>query len=417
MARSLTFAAVVALALAAGSAVAGDPAVDMKSPDVAVRLAAIESIRTGPVANAEALLVGALADTDWEVIEKAAEAIGQKGADGAAKAVVKIAMEHPARRVRVTAARALARLGTWDTVTDDFGKVRPTELAASLDAMAEVAVTREGEVLVKLVERGLGMKKDPAARAAAARGIGGYPAADRPARLRELSADDDVAVAAAAVDGIRAKRDDACAPVLLEILARPKVGETLARRARAGFVEAVGRKAKGPDAGSVAQAAVNAVKATPTPEAGWQYARLLGEIGELPDEHVERGLLLEGVNAALGNASPKTRAAAAWSLGRIGGDAAADRATEIAKADTDAHVRMTALQSLARLRDAAHDGAFKLFADRLADDPDVIVREEAAVALGRRGVAGAVPTLRKAVERAMDEKSGSYIIKSFLQED
>src|SRR5689334_797797 len=88
-----------ALALAAGPAVAGDPATDLKNPDVAVRLAAIESIRTGNVPTAEALLVAALADADWEVNEKAAEAIAYKGADGAAKALVKVAMEHPARRV------------------------------------------------------------------------------------------------------------------------------------------------------------------------------------------------------------------------------------------------------------------------------------------------------------------------------
>ena len=68
-----------ALLLAAGPASAGDPALDLKSDDVQVRVAAVESLRTGDLPDAEALLLVAAKDRDWEVVERAVEALGTQG--------------------------------------------------------------------------------------------------------------------------------------------------------------------------------------------------------------------------------------------------------------------------------------------------------------------------------------------------
>ncbi|NQU48229.1 MAG: HEAT repeat domain-containing protein, partial [Planctomycetes bacterium] len=57
----------------------GDPAKDMKSKDYSVRLAAVQNLAVVEHAQAEKLLVAALKDKDWEVVEAAASALGKVG--------------------------------------------------------------------------------------------------------------------------------------------------------------------------------------------------------------------------------------------------------------------------------------------------------------------------------------------------
>lgn len=393
----------LALACGAAPAVAGDPAADLKSADVLVRLAAVESLRTGP-GDAEALLLQALGDPDWEVVEKAAAALGEKGGTESAKALAKLAADAPARRVRVLAARALAKRPNWADQAETLTRAKSDDLARALDVIAAVAETRESDVLAKAVERGLAARKEPTQRTAAARAIGVFPAAERLVRLQTLSADADSAVASAAVDAARAKPDDSFIPVFVEILGRPKTSECTARRARAALVEATRRRAKGDDAAKVVALSADALVKATAPDVAWQFARVLGETAEIPDEHVAHATLIDALGPALGSGSPKVRACAAWGLGRIGGDIAAGKAAQIAKDDADARVRLIAVQSLGRLRNASDDATFKLLCDRVVSDPDPLVREEAAVQLGRKGLAGTLPTLRVPIEKTMDDK-------------
>ena len=91
----------------------GDPAKDIKSKDFEVRLAAVELLASGHD-KAEKLLVGALKDKDWEVMEAAAAALGRLGeAQGGDKAsmnaLLKLALSGPTQRIRGVAAAALAQ--------------------------------------------------------------------------------------------------------------------------------------------------------------------------------------------------------------------------------------------------------------------------------------------------------------------
>jgi len=199
-----------------------------------VRLAAVDSLRSGNAADADALLLQALGDSDWEVVERAAAALGERGAGpDAAKALSKVALGAPARRTRILAARALAKLPGWADAAEALTRVRPDDYAVALDSVGAVGWTRESEALVKFVERGLSLRKDEKAQAAAAGAIGVYAAADRVAKLRALTALPDAAVSAAAVDAVRAKPDDAYLPALVEILARRRPSS--ARRGARGW--------------------------------------------------------------------------------------------------------------------------------------------------------------------------------------
>src|SRR5262249_49568353 len=74
--------------------------------------------------------------------------------------------------------------------------------------------------------------------------------------------------------------------------------------------------------------------------------------------------------------------------------------------DKDPRVRMLAVRVLAATVTAKDANASQVLLARAAD-PDPMVREEAVVALGVKGVKGAVPTLSKVVDEAMADKAGA----------
>src|SRR5688572_28318808 len=75
------------------------------------RLAAIDAIRQNGHEQADKLLVGALDDRDWEVVDRAARALGERGTPaGSAAALSALAIDGPIRRIRLAAAESLAKL-------------------------------------------------------------------------------------------------------------------------------------------------------------------------------------------------------------------------------------------------------------------------------------------------------------------
>jgi hypothetical protein len=99
-----------ALALCLLPAVRDDAAVQLRSAKVDDRLAGVETLRKNGAKDAEALLKGALKDADWEVVERAAAALTERGSPASVDALGKIALDGPARRLRIAAARAMAKL-------------------------------------------------------------------------------------------------------------------------------------------------------------------------------------------------------------------------------------------------------------------------------------------------------------------
>lgn len=104
------------------------------------------------------------------------------------------------------------------------------------------------------------------------------------------------------------------------------------------------------------------------------------EGGSVPAE------LLAG--ALLAESDPNVAGALCWALARSGGDGVATLAAGAHSKDVD--IRRRAVSAIASMSEAP--GAAAVLADALGD-PDTTVRRHAALALGRRGVTAAVPTL------------------------
>ncbi|MCG3133563.1 MAG: hypothetical protein HMLKMBBP_00742 [Planctomycetes bacterium] len=404
----LAVAGVLALALP-HAASAGDPASDLKSADPLVRLSAVDAIRSGQVADSEALLVSALSDKDYEVAERAAQALEKKGGAAAAKALGKTAADHPSRKIRVTAARSLAQLAEWADGLEPLARADVESLADACDAAGAIALVRESEALVKLMDRGLGTKKAPEARAPAAALVVAHPAAARAAALREFVKDPDLTVACGALDAVRMKPDDATTAVLSDLLVQKTLHPVVDRRVRSAYASAVARKEKGDAAAAAASGLLSKTgDAALAPAAAARMARAIGEIAEIPDGHVAPEKLLEALLPLQNHADAQVRGAAAASLGKVGGDTAHGRAAELAQKDADARVRLIALRSAASIRPAeSNDATFRMLVDVLGRDADAAVREEAAVALGRKKLQGAVPSLERAAQKAMEAKDNA----------
>ncbi|MGW3267531.1 HEAT repeat domain-containing protein [Streptomyces sp. NPDC001056] len=92
--------------------------------------------------------------------------------------------------------------------------------------------------------------------------------------------------------------------------------------------------------------------------------------------------------AVLSESDPHVAGALCWALARSRGDGVAMLAAGVRSEDVD--IRRRAVRAIAGMSEAP--GATVVLAEALGD-PDTTVREHAALALGRRGVTAAVPTL------------------------
>ncbi|HET9138510.1 HEAT repeat domain-containing protein [Actinophytocola sp.] len=109
--------------------------------------------------------------------------------------------------------------------------------------------------------------------------------------------------------------------------------------------------------------------------------------------------------AVLAEPDPNVAGALRWALTRSGGDAMAKLAAGAHAPDVD--IRRRAVRAIAELPETPE--ATTALTDALAD-PDPAVRRQAALALGRRGVATAVPTLiAMVVEGASDVEAAEAL--------
>lgn len=113
--------------------------------------------------------------------------------------------------------------------------------------------------------------------------------------------------------------------------------------------------------------------------AGTRQRAALSSVDEVPVEAL--------VEAALSETDPNVAGALRWALARSGDGGLALLAEGLGA--PEAEVRKRAVQSIAEI---PNDKATALLRDALAH-PDLVVRRYAALALGARGVADAVPTL------------------------
>jgi HEAT repeat protein len=373
----------------------------LRSRDPDERVLAVDAIRRDGAKEAEKLLLEALGDKDWEVVEHAAAALGERGSAASVAPLSKLALEGPVRRVRLAAALAMAKLDAKAAAEHlTLAAKGPTMLRAceGLAALAE----RLGVAARAGIESGLRSKEEPV-RAAAAAGLHAFPAAERGEKLRACLEDRDLTVGAAALESARAHADPALLPHLLGALSARKLHEVFERRTERAIV-ALLAAAPGEQRGALAAQVLEAAKAALDDSERRRFARLLGLAAARPPEkgaggEAGAGERLVAADAAFAILEPlvskggdSASAAAVRALGRIASDAALDRLSFAAAGGGSARVRSLALRGFVAGKSLADPAAAGVVRKCLGD-ADLDVREDAAVALGRPGVPGALEAL------------------------
>jgi HEAT repeat protein len=114
--------------------------------------------------------------------------------------------------------------------------------------------------------------------------------------------------------------------------------------------------------------------------------------------------------AVLTESDPNVAGALRWALARAGGDGVASLASGMASGDVD--VRRRAVSALAELPD---DEATAMLTDALRDT-DPTIRRHAALALGARGVTGAVPTLLGMVVEGSNDVEAAELLGALARD-
>ncbi len=115
--------------------------------------------------------------------------------------------------------------------------------------------------------------------------------------------------------------------------------------------------------------------------------------------------------AILAESDPNVAGALRWALARSRGDGVAALAPGVHAEDVD--IRRRAVLAIAEMPEAP--GATAVLADALGD-PDTTVRTHAAVALGRRGVTAAVPTLVRMVVEGSNDVDAAETLGTLSQD-
>ena len=376
---------------------AGDPAQGLKSKLLSERLAAIEALRTSPDAKNEKLLVGLLNDRDWEVAERAALALADRGGEAAVKPLVRVCVDAPILRMRRAAARTLAKIAPIDA-SEELAKLTAGKLVLrALDALAIVAGPGADSAVSAAIQRGL-KSKDPLVRKAAADGIGAVEPALADQLLSDALAGEDVEVCAAMIDAVRLGARAHFLPVLLKAIHEPQVPDVLERRLLAAAsacmqtLEKLGR----PEQPSRELQDFSALGPLASAEAEARSMRLYAALYTvaLADSPLSKALpprLLAG----LASPQPSVRKAALAGMLRGKVPGAAESALSLAAKDSDASVRCLALIELCSSLGPADAAVFAALIERLANDSDPSVREQAAVALGVPDLPGASEALAR----------------------
>ena len=394
LAGSSLFAAVV-VGVAALLTPPDELATKIKAKEPEDRVAAVEQIRRDGHKDAEKLLLDALDDRDWEVMERAAAALAERGTvAGCGPALSKLAVGGPIRRVRLAAAQALARLDPAGTAELLTKATRSAPLEAVCEGLAAVAAT-VGEPVRAGLETGL-MSPEARTRAVAASGLHAFPTAERTSHLATCLADSELTVGAAALDSATRHPDAGLLPALLGVLAQKSLHEVFERRTINAIESTLAATGEGDRAGLAAKVFDAAQQATADP-ALTRFARLLGRLGAkragaAAAALVDAATAMAWLEPVVKRGGESAGAAATKSLGRLGTENALDRLGYVATGHSSPRIRSIALRGLVEASGGDSE-KWRSAALKLVADADGDVREDAAVALGRPRLDGAVAAL------------------------
>jgi len=420
--RALLFASwglFAAFAAAATRPVVAEDAKGLKSRDVGHRIAAVERLRKEGAPDAEAQLISALDDADWEVVELACVALATRGGPASVDPLVDVVEKAPVRRLRTAATETVRRLDAPAAARLLAKKASGDAALVVTEALARLAPAVPEEVWRKPIERALKSKETPV-RAAAVPAVLALAADARRERLERLLADADLVVACAAADALRAAPHADFVPLLLARLEEADVPEVLERRLIAGLAASIATKAVGPETLALAGPALAAPARAKLPAVARRLASLVGRLGERPPEPEPPAAAGGGVPAPVADPATRpqplvpgaeataalapflahkdesVRAMAAAALGRIRSEESLGKAEELA-ADPSSRVRLAALRTLVLGRGAAHERVSTRLVSALVGDADPRVREAAATLLAVEDLRPGVEALTRAL--------------------
>jgi len=376
-----------------------EPAQGLKSKNVSERLAAIEALRTSADPKDEKLLLGVLNDRDWEVAERAALALAERGGDASVGPLVRMCVDAPIVRQRRAAARTLAKVapveGSKELVKLTAGKL----VLRALEALAIVAGPNADAAVGSAVQRGL-KSKDRLVRRAAAASLGSLEAATADQLLGDALAGSDLEVCAAMLDAVALSARPHFLPVLLKALHATALPDVLERRliaaARACMqtLEKLGRPEQ-PSRELEQFSALGPLSGAPAEARATRLYAALASVA-IADSPLSKALL-QRLMAALASPHPSVRKAALAGVLRNKLPGAAESALSVLAKDADGSVRSLALIELLSCLGPADPALFAALTERLASDSDPDVREQAAVALGVPELPGAVEALVRGI--------------------
>ena len=371
-----------------------DPVKDLRSKSPETRLVAIDALAHSDRADADKQIASVLDDKDWEVQVHAAQVLGEREARLATKALVDLALGGEIAQLRRVAAEALGRIDPAEASKAILRKARAKTIAPAQWALAIIARGRPGLVDPARFKKLLRDEDAEVRESAAAAWL--ELAADRADALRALLADGQIALRCGALDQVaRAPRADDLEP-LVGMLAGGTQNDVVERRALTALAAVI--RAETGDRAQTCKAVHGRLRSTGLTLA--RGARLVAVLAQGEGAVLDAAAAVTLLAPALTAESSDARAAAAKALREVGGDDALALALTRSKSDPSARVRLQLLDTVVALRgvDAPEEAAF--VADLLQTDGDPLVRERAAVLLGRRGVKGAVSALTSALQDA-----------------
>lgn len=372
----------------------------LHSKEYEIRLATVQSLVSDTDPRTEKLLVSATRDEDWEVALRAIEGLGVRKVKSAFDALVKLASDAPLRRMRSAAAVSLREISPEEAISIFTRRLSGDDTLPSLEALALVLAGRDSTVDLAPVAKLAEKAKDGAQRAAASAVVGAGNWKDRERALRKIVLGAPVRSASAALDAMARSPRVGDLPLLLEVLAKPKLDDCVERRAidaaRAVFTS--GDPAVQVDAIGETLAPLFASK---TPAVVGRAARLIERVaseadpqstGETPRALLAPDKALAALEPALRHEDVLPRGLAAQALARLG-SGAIERARELARSDKEPRVRRAAFESMCALGVMTDDPNRVIALGLLSNDTDTEVRRTAAVRLGVRGLRPAIEPL------------------------
>jgi len=345
-----------------------------------------ERARIAGASGDEALLLVALGDREWEVVECAARRLGEVATARSAEALLDLALRGPTRGIRIAAARAALRadpVGTPDALARRVAKESDARL---LDALAVVPAPAAADRCARLVKG-----DDRETRRLALRALA---ALRDPALAKELAGhlrDDDPVIRAGAIEALVMTGDEQAANPLLAALREARIPDVLERRLL-DAVRAIAAAQK--DAARIGKLCLAGFQAEPSA----RRARLLRTLGARETPLGPVGDYVRALRGAAENSRDvDTRAAAVAALGALGDPAGLPAIETLAARDPSPRVRFHALRAAFRVDARAGTERAKA---ALAADAAPFVREEAAALLGRHRVADAAQQLAGALKDA-----------------